>query len=78
MDHGDQQQPPSTPKKKGKAPEQPGTPSGAVPTETGPAPPPNSLEACIEKRDIYTVELGGAKGGVAGVGEDGRHVGRRD
>ena len=62
--------PPQTPKKKGKAPEQPGTPSAAVPMETGPA-PPNSLEACIAAGDIYTVKLGGANGGVVGVGETG-------
>ena len=70
MVRGGKQQPPSTPKKKGKAPEQPGTPSGEVPPETGPA-PPNSLAACEEVGDIYTVKLGGAKGGVVGVGEKG-------
>ena len=70
MVRGGKPQPPSTPKKKGKAPEQPGTPSGEVPPETGPA-PPNSLAACIAAGDIYTVELGGAKGGVVGVGEKG-------
>ena len=64
------QQPPSTPKKKGKASGQAGTPSAAVPMETGPA-PPNSLEACIAAGDIYTVKLGGANGGVVGVGETG-------
>ena len=70
MDHGDQRQPPQTPKKKGKAPEQPGTPSAAVPMETGPA-PPNSLAACEEVGDIYTVKLAGANGGVVGLGEKG-------
>jgi hypothetical protein len=70
MDRDDQPPPPRTPKKKGKAPEQPGTPSAAVPTETGP-PLPNSLAACIEAGDIYTVKLGGANGGVVGVGETG-------
>ena len=70
MVRGDQPPPPRTPKKKGKAPEQPGTPSAAVPTETGPA-PPNSLEACLNKGPIYVVKLEGAKGGVVGVGETG-------
>ena len=70
MVRGGKQQPPSTPKKKGKASGQAGTPSAAVPTETGPA-PPNSLAACEEVGDIYTVKLGGAKGGVVGVGEKG-------
>ena len=70
MVRGGKQQPPSTPKKKGKAPEQPGTPSAAVPMETGPA-PPNSQAACIAAGDIYTVNLGGAEGGVVGVGEKG-------
>ena len=70
MVRGDQPPPPRTPKKKGKAPEQPGTPSAAVPTETGPA-QPNSLAACIAAGDIYTVKLGGANGGVVGVGETG-------
>ena len=70
MVRGGKQQPPSTPKKTSKAPGPPGTPSGEVPPETGPA-PPNSLEACIAAGDIYTVNLGGAKGGVVGVGETG-------
>ena len=70
MDRDDQPPPPRTPKKKGKAPEQPGTPSAAVPMETGPA-PPNSLEACIAAGDIYTVEIDGANGGVVGLGETG-------
>ena len=70
MVRGGKQQPPSTPKKKGKASGQAGTPSAAVPTETGPA-QPNSLAACIAAGDIYTVKLGGANGGVVGVGEKG-------
>ena len=70
MDRGDQPPPPRTPKKKSTASRPPGTPSGEVPTEAGPA-PPNTLAACIETGDIYTVELGGAKGGVVGVGEKG-------
>ena len=70
MVRGGKQQPPSTPKKKGKASGQAGTPSAAVPTETGPA-QPNSLAACIAAGDIYTVKLGGANGGVVGVGETG-------
>ena len=68
MDHGDQRQPPSTPKKKGKASGQPGTPSAAVPPDTAP-PRPNSLAACLEAGDIYTVKVDGANGGVVGVGE---------
>ena len=70
MVRGGKQQPPSTPKKTSKAPGPPGTPSGEVPPDTGPA-PPNSLEACIAAGDIYTVKLGGANGGVVGVGETG-------
>ena len=70
MVRGGKQQPPSTPKKKGKASGSPGTPTGEVPPDTGPA-QPNSLAACIAAGDIYTVKLGGANGGVVGVGETG-------
>ena len=70
MDRGDQPPPPRTPKKKGKASGPPGTSTGEVPPDTAP-PAPNSLAACIAAGDIYTVQLGGAKGGVVGVGEKG-------
>ena len=68
MVRGGKPQPPSTPKKKGKASGQPGTPSAAVPPDTAP-PRPNSLAACLEAGDIYTVKVDGANGGVVGVGE---------
>ena len=70
MVRGGKQQPPSTPKKASKAPGPPGTPSGEVPPDTGPA-PPNSLEACLNKGPIYVVKLEGANGGVVGLGETG-------